>query len=319
MSAAPLVSVVIPCFRDGARAVQAAQAMRRQKMPPGDTLQIVIVDDGSGDGTAARLQAECGEHARILALPLNIGRAAARNAGAREAPGNCLLFLDCDCRPHGDEFLLAHLTTLATGAVASAGPVDGTGRGFWHRYQQAASARRAAHAQADRVFAGSTQNLMVRRDAFEAVGGFDEGYRGYGFEDRDLLLRLATHGALAWTPSACVSHLDELRLAGVCDKMRQAGGENAARFAARHPHAYAQLGYAAIDVQYRAALRLAARWLAPLLPVAIATVQRLLETPLLPFAVRAALVRALSGASFLCGTHEREAQRRAMSPPSNAA
>src|SRR5690606_9894692 len=99
------------------------------------------------------------------------------------------------------------------GAVASIGPVVGIGRGFWHAFQVRSSARRAALHGRGVPYAGSTQNLMVRRDCFEVIGGFDEAYRAYGFEDRDFLIRLAAHGPIAWANDALIEHHDDLSLA----------------------------------------------------------------------------------------------------------
>lgn len=298
------LSCVIPVFRNGERALEAARAMLEQLSPAYMRLDVLLVDDGSGDGTADHIAANLPAGARLLGLERNLGRSGARNAGAAAARSDLLLFIDCDCVPADDGFIAAHLRRMQEGAVASTGPVVGTGRGFWHTFQVGSSARRAALHGRGVPYAGSTQNLVVRREHFEAVGGFDEGYRAYGFEDRDLLIRLAALGPVAWADDAVVEHHDDLNLATVCRKMREAGAGGSRIFAARHPEAYRALGYAAVDARLHPARAWLAKAGAPLLPFLIAAVSTMLEWRWIPFPLRSLAVRALSGASYLLGTAE---------------
>ncbi len=62
----PLISAIIPVYRDSARASATVDALRRCLLPPGHALEIVVVDDGSGDGTAERLAEHVGERIRLL-------------------------------------------------------------------------------------------------------------------------------------------------------------------------------------------------------------------------------------------------------------
>lgn len=297
-----MLSVVIPTYRDGARARAAAEAMLAQALPDGVAHEVIVVDDGSDDDTPDHLARSTDPRLRVVRLPVNVGRSAARNAGAADARGDGIVFMDCDCLPTSDGFLAAHLTALAEGAVASTGDVTGADGGFWERYQRDASARRARQHAAGVRYSGSSQNLAVDRAAFERIGGFDTGYTRYGFEDRDLLLRLAAVGPIAWTPRAEVRHLDLLDMAQVSRKMREAGEHSSTRFASGHPQAYVALGYARLDARRNAWLRVVAHALAPALPCVARTVDRLLPLQAVPHAFKAALVRALTGLSYSVGT-----------------
>ncbi|WP_162823629.1 glycosyltransferase [Lysobacter sp. TY2-98] len=296
-----MISVVIPVYRDGARGVSAAQAILDQVVPAGCELEVVLVDDGSDDDTAELLKRCADERVRLLSLPRNAGRSAARNAGAAAVRSSIIVFMDCDCVPVDRHMIEAHYAVLTAGAVASTGEVTGRDSGFWSRYQTMASARRARQHAQGVTHAGSSQNLAVLRDAFQRVGGFDTGYRRYGFEDRDLLLRLATWGRVEWAGRARVRHLDELTLVGVSAKMREAGGPSAAEFARRFPEAYITLGYAAIDSRRHPSLRLIARIAEPRLSWLAASVDHMLRIPM-PFAFKAAAVRLVSALSFCVGT-----------------
>lgn len=302
---APRISIVIPMYRDPLRAAALVQELCKQDLPEDIRPEIIVVDDGSGDDAARDLVLAVGERARVIALPGNVGRSAARNAGAAEATATFVLFLDCDCLPATTTFIRAHLAVWDEHTVASIGHVVGSGQGFWHRYQSASSLRRQRQHAAGIRYAGSSQNLLVRRSAFEACGGFDTTYRGYGFEDRDLQIRLLAHGEIRWAGDATIRHMDELRMADVARKLAEAGGESARIFRARHPEAYRSLGYSALDSGLHTWLRLPARLAARMVPALARGLDRLLWRAWLPHPVASLLVRALSAASYLSGTQPR--------------
>lgn len=295
----PSISVVIPVFRDAGRAIAAVQAIASVRYR-GD-LEIIVIDDGSGDDTAQRIDATCGGKVRVHRLDKNLGRTAARNVGAGLATGEAIIFMDCDCLPESTSLLDEHAQALQAGHVASIGPVVGTGSGFWHDYQTRSSERRAALFRSGGVFSGSTQNMAIRRSAFVAIGGFDPAFAGYGFEDRDILMRLSALGTIAWTGSG-VRHMDALRLTEVCAKMTEAGGNNSRLFSGKYPDAYRRLGYARIDARLHPILRPVGRFAGAIAGLTAGWTDTWLENERVPFALRAAAVRWQSAASFLRGT-----------------
>lgn len=297
-----VASVVMPVFEDGQRAVIAVHSLLSQALPDATSLEIVVVDDGSHDDTAELIAGVTDERVRLLQLVQNQGRSAARNAGARYAHGNDLIFMDSDCLPLSDRFLIAHLDALHRGHVASTGHVIGTGGGFWEGYQGDASARRQREHTRGHGYAGSSQNLAVSKAAFDRVGGFDIRYRHYGFEDRDLLLRMGEVGKVAWTEDASVRHLDTLNLPEVSRKMTEAGRHSAVRFAMLHPAAYKVLGYAAIDARRRPWLNPVGRVLGPRMPFIAQRVESALHQSWIPYPLAKGIVKVVSAVSFLYGT-----------------
>lgn len=302
MTLAKVVSVVIPVFQDAERILSAAHSLLGQVLPDGVTMEIVVVDDGSNGGTADVVGGFVDERVRLIQLAQNQGRSAARNTGAQQANGDVVAFMDCDCVAVDNGFLAAHLEVLRQGNVASLGHVIGIGDGFWDRYQRDASSRRERQHKRGYIYCGSSTNLAVVKSAFEQVGGFDVEYRRYGFEDRDLLLRLSDLGRVAWTNDAVVRHLDALTLRGVSCKMAAAGEFTSGRFASRHPAAYKVLGYAAIDSRKRRWLRPVGRRLGPHILEAAQCIEPALDKPWMPYPLAKGIVKLLSAISFLYGT-----------------
>jgi glycosyltransferase involved in cell wall biosynthesis len=293
---------VIPVFRNASGAANAANRLLEQRLPAEVSLEIIVVDDGSGDGTPSRRRELLSPAVRLLELPENRGRSAARQHGIDACTGAAVVFLDCDCEPIDGDFVVRHWRALANDAVASVGPVMGVGDGFWDRYQRAASVRRRKMFERGVPYVGSSVNMMLRTDLLRAAGGFDVRYRHYGFEDRDLLIRIARLGRVAWCEDAGVRHLDQITMVSVAEKMRAAGTTTSRLFAAQYPAEYDALGYASIDVNERAWLRPVARMLGSSPRPMARVFDRLERRRLVPWVVGFAAVRAISAVSYLVGT-----------------
>jgi hypothetical protein len=296
-----VISVVIPVFRNATGALELIHSLRQQELPSDHSLEIIVVDDGSDDDSTNLLCPCESELVRVVIFPRNMGRSKARNAGAELARGEFLAFVDCDCRPLGTHFLATHLELLHSGCIATCGPVIGNGCGFWSRYQSEASNRRARQHAQGVSFAGSTQNFTVRREVFHQVGGFDARYKEYGFEDRDLFVRLSRHGAFGWCADAIVKHLDALTLPAVLGKMQQAAGDPAMLFSREHPEAYRLLRYASIDARIHPWLRFPAATFAPLLHLA-PSLDVALSRQWLPYIGSKVIVKLLVALAFTLGS-----------------
>lgn len=301
------ISVVIPCYRDSERTVTLVRSLEGQLLPPAWTLEIVVVDDGSGPPHDARLASVADEATAIVTLPVNVGRTRAREAGIGLSAGEFLMLIDADCLPAHERCLEAHVKAMsAATVVASVGPVRGNGNRFWDRYQDTVMERRSKRFARSQGLLGSTANICIRRSAYVRAGGLDDSYSGYGFEDRDLLLRLAGVGTVAWTSDAAVLHTDQMSLPGICAKLADAGERNSRVFSRRHPEAYRQLGYSRLDARGRPILEWLGRFLDPVIPRIAAGIERVLEH--IPFALARFLVKALSALAFLAGTSRRSSR-----------
>jgi len=212
----------------------------------GDTAAVVVVDDGScGPGTG--LVAERAG-AAVLRHDDPRGPGAARNTGAGATDAEVIAFLDADCVPSPGWLgpLLAHFADPAVGAVAPrVVSTDRVGVPRWLReYERARSPldrgdrEGPVRPRAVVPFVPAAA-LLVRRRAFDDVGGFDEGLRTG--EDVDLVWRLHEAGwTVRYDPSVRVGHPPRPDT-GAWLAQRYAYGKSAAPLAARHGAAVAPL------------------------------------------------------------------------------
>ena len=214
--AGPLVTALIPTYNrarmlEGALASIAGQGYR--------PLEVVVVDDGSTDGTpqviedAASMFAERGIRPRSCRLETNSGPAAARNAGLRIAEGSLVAFLDSDDLWHPG-FVEALATLLERhpecGAafsgittIDSDGNVTGT-RDPGLTGEAEEGTLRTPIDQLAIQFPFVTLATMARRGVLDDVGLFDESLALW--EDADLWYRVAKKYDFAYTRATLTSH-----------------------------------------------------------------------------------------------------------------
>lgn len=299
-----LIDAVIPSYQGMPHVADTVATLLNQQLPPAYGLTIIVVDDCSSDNTYELLAARFGGQIRVLRNTQNQGRSAARNRGAEYGTGEYILFLDSDCAPVGDSFLLEHMKSIDSGADVSCGLIGAAGTGFWARYQrQLTRSRLDTFGHPGVVPDGTTANILVSRDCFVRSGGFSPEYTHYGFEDRDLLLRLVNAGArLRNTPGAAVSHDDELDLRTVCRKMQVCGQYSSVLFSRDHPQAYRSMPYYRFDARMHPWLRVVSLVLAPILPLVRQLLGAVLESAVVPFRLRSLGVKFTSAMYYMKGT-----------------
>lgn len=116
-----VLSVPIPAFNEEGTIRQVLTAVGAQRIP-GVTLQVIVVDDCSTDGTVAAARECAGMYQELISLPRNGGKGAAVIAGLRAATGDYVLVQDADLEYNwasaellGIELMLSKL--IATGSV----------------------------------------------------------------------------------------------------------------------------------------------------------------------------------------------------------
>jgi GT2 family glycosyltransferase len=224
------VSVVVPAWnaRDELRLLLLS--LGRCAVGPEDSLEVVVADDGSADGTGDMLATlSVPYELRCLRLPRTdrSGRGSARNAALAEAAGDLVVMVDAD-QVVGPDFLGEHLcyhrlrddvVVVGPRPDLGDGPLDGDrlARGSADAIPPVAwdDPRLRLLAEFSGNFNGFETcwhlmyscNVSVRTGHLRAVGGFDEAFRGWGLEDSELGYRLRQRGlAFAFNPAAVAYH-----------------------------------------------------------------------------------------------------------------
>jgi len=197
----PLVSVVIPTLDRCAFTAEAVASVLDQTV---SDLELVVVDDGSTDGTAAHLERSFSDPRLQILRQENRGVSAARNRGARATRGPWLAFLDSD-----DLWLPAKLERqLDLLRPPEPAPACYTEE-VWHRRGRWANPRKV-HAKHDGwIFPHcvplcivSPSSVLLRREVFDELGGFDESLPAC--EDYELWLRLAARYPVRLLPERLI-------------------------------------------------------------------------------------------------------------------
>ena len=204
-SSAPRVSVVIPARDEERMLPTTLDSVRTAIVTLGVTAEVIVVNDGSTDRTT-EIAREQG--ARVVDVELhNIG--AVRNAGAKQATGAVLVFLDADTQLPPDT-LRAALDAIEAGALGGGGGVQfdnitWTQRQlaklftyYWQRW----------HGWAAGCF------IFCRREDFEATGGFNEEY--FAAEERYLSDALRARGRFVILHEQVLTSGRKLRLFSTC-------------------------------------------------------------------------------------------------------
>jgi glycosyltransferase involved in cell wall biosynthesis len=199
---APLVSAIVPVYNGERFLAQALDSALAQTMRH---LEIVVVDDGSTDGSGALADLYASRHPGVVRVhhQRNQGLCHARNAAMAMARGVYFALLDADdvWLPHHLEESAALLQRRSRVALVHSDieriDVDGNSLGCATRYWD------QLHADAFRVLFLRQEHVccptaVFRREAVERVGNFDPQFNRMGCEDRDLWLRIAVIADVAY-------------------------------------------------------------------------------------------------------------------------
>ena len=204
-----MISVIIPAHNAAATIGDCVRAIQKQTLPPA-SYEILVVDDGSADNTAA-----IARKAGAKVIHQDRGRpAAARNAGIQAAQGDIVCFTDADCFPT-PTWLEQLVRPLANpdiigckGTYASSQP-ELVARFVQLEYEDKYDLLRGQ----ERIDFIDTYSAAYRRQILQANNCFDESFPY--LEDQELSFRLAARGyGMVFQPSAVVYHLHSRTLAG---------------------------------------------------------------------------------------------------------
>ncbi|WP_172825495.1 glycosyltransferase [Geobacter sp. DSM 9736] len=215
----PLVSIIIPLYNKVEYTKQCLQALSLNT-DPHPPYELIIVDNASSDGTAEYLRTLSGD-VTIVANVKNLGFAKACNQGGRLAQGRYVVFLNNDTIPHP-----GWLDALVRGVEQDGADIVGAKLLYPNGRVQHAGVAFNEQSIGYHIFNGFPANtpavsrkrfmqcitgacMLMRRELFSELGGFDEGYVN-GFEDVDLCLRAGQRGRrILYTPESILIHFEE--------------------------------------------------------------------------------------------------------------
>lgn len=214
--AAGVVSVILVNFRGTDDTLEAIARLRELDWPT-DRLEIVVVENGSGDDSAERLRAV--EGIRLVVSETNEGFAGGCNIGVAASSGQYLAFLNNDAKPDPSWIAAAVARFESSDTIGSIASrvLDWDGElvdyidaamtwyGMGYKPFTAEPIPRMPDVAHDVLF-GTGSAMFVRRDVYDALGGFDERYFMF-FEDVDLGWRMNLAGwRVVYEPASLAYH-----------------------------------------------------------------------------------------------------------------
>jgi glycosyltransferase involved in cell wall biosynthesis len=185
------VSIVVPVYNRKDQIVRCVKALQEQNFSK-DNYEIVVIDDGSAEDLA--FLKEFG--VRYFKKD-NEGPGIARNKGAKMAEGDIILFTDSDCVPEPD-----WIEEMVTGFEENVGLVGG--ETIEVKYNNLFDLFEKNIGNFEYYF--PSNNMGVRKEMFERVGGFNTFYKYPGAEDVDLSLKIQRLGYKLKQVKAGIQH-----------------------------------------------------------------------------------------------------------------
>lgn len=199
------ITAVIPTYNSEKYIQGTIESLLHQTLP---TDQIIVVDDGSSDCTIEKIKKiqENYPMINLIQLSENTGAANARNVGVEHANSEWILFMDSDdiAHPTLAEELLSHLENLNKGYASVTYKLAHSNYRHMNEqgiiidelyYGQQYNSEEALGYLLVRNTIATTSGVLIKRDAFQKIGGFQRQYR-YS-QDWDLWLRIAKNSGIA--------------------------------------------------------------------------------------------------------------------------
>ena len=260
----PSASVVVPTFNRLGDLRRVVAALTEQISALDSDCELVVVNDGSSDGTGEWLEASARDLGIELVQQHNAGPAMARNRGVAASSGEIVLFLGDDTVP-ADRWLLEHLETHRVAGGAGGIAVLGY-TAFppeWDspflRWINEYGAQFGYSLIDDPINVPFnffyTSNISLPRTVFEDLGGFREDFPAAAWEDIEFAYRaVGSKLRLVYVPRARTIHHHRIGVRSF-GRRQQTSGLSAAIFSRLHPELEAFLGVGCVNrVNWRARL-----------------------------------------------------------------
>jgi N-acetylglucosaminyl-diphospho-decaprenol L-rhamnosyltransferase len=275
----PLLSAIIVTYNTLELTRDCLQSVLAECSRMDGPVEIIVVDNASADGTAALVREQFPQ-VRLIVNEANLGFSRANNLGLKAAGGCYLLLLNSDTQVQPGtlgaliEFMDAHPEAGACGPMLlnEDGSLQPSGHplpSFWSVALGMARAYRLwksdfyiqpgrDYSQVTQVGEVSGAAIMVRREAYQQIGGLDENFFAY-YEDVDWCKRIGQAGyKIYYVPMARVMHRWRGTSQGTSEQSYRAGQQSVRYYFAKHHGWSAQLGIQLLLVSKESLLLMAA-------------------------------------------------------------
>ena len=193
-------SIIIPAKNEETNIRYCLDALKVLDAPKYE-YEVIVIDNGSFDATVSIVN----EYGYSVYVKPHLSLSGLRNFGANIASGDVFVFLDADCVPDKD-WLKNIATTLREFDIGCTGstPLSPTNSGWVEKVWSSFRTRRKNRCYTSWI---NSSNLIVRRELFEKVGGFNQNVKTC--EDVDICIRLSKICKILFEPSIRVVHLGE--------------------------------------------------------------------------------------------------------------
>ncbi|MBU6949951.1 glycosyltransferase family 2 protein [Hahella sp. HN01] len=303
----PTVDIIVPVYNTGSVIERCVESIVSQLGIRETHYNIILVDDGSDSETCAHLnKLQELYNVSVVRHSSNRGRSAAINTGVSKGSSDTVIILDADCIWASKIVFNSFLSkVLDDGYEICFGLTSATGQGFWQRLNAEVCKKRAK----GEISRQTTANFAITRSSLEKAGKFSEDYKGYGFEDKDLIARLSKMGLKYCVNPSCLAYHDvsSTDIYIVSKKYFEAGRITAQKFNEKHPEAYRKTMYSLFDSEHRSIVTKVILDILVLgLPLLMASTSYSLKSNVIPFLVKKCFVNATLILSFYKGTKSRQ-------------
>lgn len=211
------ISIVVPSYNSKRTIAQLLKSLSKSQKVDFETLEIVIVDDCSTDGTVESVKKFIEgpknkfTRFRLIKLKENGGPAAARNIGVKYTRGKVILFLDADVLVYKNtlfEILKSFKDDPDLYALTGVWDKKQFSRKFFPRFKALRDWSYWINERDPKnyYYLFSTRVAAIDKKLFQRLGGFDTEYKAALIEDIELTYRIARRYAVVFNPKVIVHH-----------------------------------------------------------------------------------------------------------------
>lgn len=279
-----------------------------------DDIAITIVNDASIDNTFDVINNLKTNHlpVNILNNEVNSGRGVSINKAVDSFFSEYILLVDADCEAKDENYLSYFIELIQAKMSIVFARMEDPNNDFWGQYFNQSQSKKTSADPAN----FSTTNVLIKTQLFTDAGGFNHLYKSYGFEDRDLLLRIIRHiptkdqnQVIGVNESAVLLHHTSESIESYCNKQYLAGKYTRPIFYSRFPDDYKSMPYSRCDSEtVRIPKNIALTLLTILLPALMKITEALITYKSLPINMRIKAVQLCVALSFFKGSKASKSQ-----------